>query len=269
MKAMKINEIKERCEKGDKAKFEGIVDKVWGYNEKATKWAIGYQNVIIKDDTGKIKFVHTIKKSKEEELYTSGIEGKEVKVDGTVSPYQGKSGKIENDIFGELIFKDGSGGLKSPVGIKSGVSQKQPTAELSIAGGITEEEVKLKCLSLAMALLKEENPSTKDIIEVAKRFEEYVIEDKKTTKDKVQQKAKVENQKPKEENVNGNNISPDHIKQINILMALVENRGNEGKEAINKIIKREGYKSVKDFDSKDIKEATEELEQMGSEDIPF
>ena len=254
MKALTIKEIKERCENDDKVDFKGIVEKVWQFNEKKTDYKIGYQNIIIKDDTDKIKVIFTIKKSKDE-LYDSSIEGKKVEVSGKVSIYN-----EQTNIFGKLEFEEEQKVLKSPVEIKSGIGQVLTTE-------ITKEEIRIRCLELAQKLLKEDNPGTKDIIDAAVKFEEYIYDQKvtkgahTTKKDKTSKKE--EEEEPKEK------LSAERIKKINTLMALVENRGEEGKDIINEITENKNYKSIKDFNEEDMKEAHGRLEQIGSEDIPF
>lgn len=261
-----IKEIKEKLENDDPAKFKATVDKVWEFKEKASKYYIGYQNIIVKDDTDKIKVIFS-KIRKKEDIYKDDIEGKEVEVSGTVSFYTNpNSGEEEINIFGVLKFEEEQ--MKSPVGIKSGVTQR-PEALLSVAGGITEEEIRLKCLTLAFAMHKGNNPKPTDIIGTAQKFEKYVFPKAtvQVTKNK-EEKPKEEKNKPKGTNGNGD-TSPEHIKQINILMALAENRGKEGKEYINDLIVIKGYKSIKEFLDEDVEEATKELEKMGTSDIPF
>lgn len=254
MKALTIKEIKERCENDDKVDFKGIVEKVWQFNEKKTDYKIGYQNIIVKDDTDKIKIIFTIKKSKDE-LYDSSIEGKEVEVSGKVSIYN-----EQTNVFGKLKFEEETKALKSPVGIKSGIGQVLTTE-------MTKEEIRIRCLELAQKLLKDDNPGTKDIIDAAAKFGEYIYDQKvtkgahTTKKDKTSKKE--EGEEPK------GNLSAEHIKKINTLMALVENRGEEGKDIITEITERNNYKSIKDFNEEAMKEAHGRLEQLGSEDIPF
>ena len=257
MKALTIKEIKERCENDDKVDFKGVVEKVWQFNEKKTDYKIGYQNIIVKDDTDKIKVIFTIKKSKDE-LYDSSIEGKKVEVSGKVSIYN-----EQTNVFGKLIFEEDKK-LKSPVGIQSGIGQVLTAPEM------TKEEIRMRCLELAQKLLKQDNPGTKEIILAAAKFETYVynpgvtIEIQKTKESKTTKKKKEEG----EEEPKGK-MTTDQIKQINVLMALAENRGEEGKEIITEITERQNYKSVKEFTEEDIKEASGRLEQLGSEDIPF
>lgn len=258
MKALTIKEIKERCENDDKVDFKGIVEKVWQFNEKKTDYKIGYQNIIVKDDTDKIKIIFTIKKSKEE-LYDSSIEGKKVEVSGKVSIYN-----EQTNVFGKLIFEEDKK-LESPKGIQSRVS------ELKVAPvGLTQEEIRVKCLELSQKVLKDDNPGTKNLIEAAQQFESYVcnpgvtIKIQNTKGEKTTRKKKGE----EEEEPKGN-LSTEHIKKINTLMALVENRGEEGKDIITEITERNNYKSIKDFNEEAMKEAHGRLEQIGSEDIPF
>lgn len=258
-----IKEIKEKCENDDPIKFKGIVEKVWDFNEKETKFSIGYQNIIIKDDTDKIKVIFSSIKTKAD-IYTASIEGKAVGVSGKVTIYKG-----ETNVFGKLTFEDKKE-LASPVGIKSGVSQK-PMTELSIAGGITEEEIRLKCLSLALEIYKEDSPNASKVLVMANIFEKYVCQktSNETQKSEATTGKKEENnQKPKGISENGE-LSPEHIKQINLLMALAENRGKEGKIYLNDLIVIKGYKTIKEFLDEDIKEATDKLEKMGTEEIPF
>ena len=255
MKALTIKEIKERCENDDKVDFKGVVEKVWQFNEKKTDYKIGYQNIIIKDDTDKIKVIFTIKKSKEE-LYDSSIEGKEVEVSGKVSIYN-----EQTNIFGKLKFEEEPKELKSPVGIKSGIGQVLTVPEM------TKEEIRIRCLEVAQKLLKEDNPGTKDIIDAATKFEEYIYNRKVTGGAHTTKKEKT-SKKEEEEEPKGK-LSTDQIKKINTLMALVENRGDEGKDVITEITERQNYKSIKEFNEEDIKEASGRLEQLGSEDIPF
>ena len=259
MKALTIKEIKERCENDDKVDFKGIVEKVWQFNEKKTDYKIGYQNIIVKDDTDKIKVIFTIKKSKDE-LYDSNIEGKEAEVSGKVSIYN-----EQTNVFGKLKFKEEIKELKSPKGIQSGISELrvEPTR-------LTPEEIRIKCLELAQKLLKEDNPGTKELTEAAQRLENYVCNPGVTIKIQHTKGGKTTKKKKEEEGEEPKgNLSVEHIKKVNTLMALVENRGEEGKEIINEITERNNYKSIKDFNDKDMKEASGRLEQIGSEDIPF
>ena len=259
MKALTIKEIKERCENDDKVDFKGIVEKVWQFNEKKTDYKIGYQNIIIKDESDKIKVIFTIKKSKDE-LYDSSIEGKEVEVSGKVSIYN-----EQTNVFGKLKFKEEIKESKSPKGIKSGIS------ELRVEPiGLTPEEIRMKCLELAQKLFKDDNAGTKQLTEAAQKFESYVcnpgviIKIQHTKGEKTSKKKKEdEGEEPK------GKLTTDQIKKINTLMALVENRGEEGKEIITEITERQNYKSIKEFNEEDIKEASGRLEQLGSEDIPF
>ena len=259
MKALKIKEIKERCETDDKVNFKGIVEKVYQFNDKKTEYKIGYQNIIVKDDTDSIKVIFTIWKSKDE-LYDKSIEGKEVEVSGKISIYN-----EQTNIFGKLKFEEETKESKSPKGIQSGISELkvEPT-------GLTPEEIKIKCLELVQKLLKEDNPGTKELIEAAQKLENYVCNPGVTIK--IQhtkgEKDKKKKKEDKDEEPKGD-LSVEHIKKINTLMALVENRGEEGKEIINEITERNNYKSIKDFNDSDMKEASGRLEQIGSEDIPF
>ena len=261
-----IKEIKEKCENDDKVNFKGIVDKVWDFNEKETKYSIGYQNIIVKDDTDKIKVIFSKIKTKAD-IYSTSIEGKAVEVSGKVTIYKG-----ETNVFGKLIFEEKEG-LKDPTGVKSGISQK-PATELSIAGGITEEEIRLKCLSIALAIYRGDSPNSTDVIRMANIFEKYVcqgtlnVTQKPTTGEK-EEKPKPETGKQKNDSGNGEELSPEHIKKINLLMALAENRGKEGKVYLNDLIVVKGYKTIKEFLDEDIKEATDKLERMGTEEIPF
>ena len=255
---MTIKEIKEICENDDKVDFKGVVEKVWQFNEKKTDYKIGYQNIIVKDDTDKIKVIFTIKKSKDE-LYDNSIEGKEVEVSGKVSIYN-----EQTNIFGKLEFKEEEKALKSPVGIKSGIGQILTTPEM------TKEEIRIRCLELAQKLLKEDSPGTRDIIEAAAKFEGYIYNPKTTIKAQHQKEEKKTSKKEEEggEEPKGK-LTTEQIKKLNTLMALVENRGEEGNHIITKITERQNYKSIKEFTEADIKEASGELEQLGSEDIPF
>ena len=259
MKALTIKEIKERCENDDKVDFKGIVEKVWQFNEKKTDYKIGYQNIIVKDDTNKIKVIFTIKKSKEE-LYDNSIEGKKVEVSGKVSIYN-----EQTNVFGKLIFEEDKEKPKSPKGIRSGISELkvEPT-------GLTTEEIRIKCLELAQKILKDDDAGTKQLTEAAQKLENYVcnpgvtIEIQHTKGEKTSKKKKEEEgEEPK------GKLSTEQIKKINVLMALVENRGEEGKEIITEITERQNYKSIKEFTEADVKEASGRLEQLGSEDIPF
>jgi len=256
---LSIKEIKTKCETDDKVNFKGIVEKVWQFNEKKSKYSIGYQNIIVKDDTGEIKVIFSSIKTKSD-IYDESIEGKEVEVSGKVSLYKG-----ENNIFGKLEFQGEEENQKPQSVIKTNVEHYSPAAELSEVG-ITREEIRIQCLELANKLFKDETvATTKEWIAAAKIFEEYVCQDKPKEK-----KRKPKEEKPKEKKEeNGEELSQEHIKQINTLMALVENRGDEGRVIISEIILRKGYRTVKDFNEADIKEASKSLEQIGTSEIPF
>ena len=258
-----IKEIMDKCESDDKVNFKGTIEKVFQFNDKPSKYKIGYQNIIVKDQTEKIKVIYDIKKM--EDLLESNIEGKEVEVTGTVSMYQGQV-----NIFGKLKFEDGIKESKSPKGIQSGVGVA-PMTELKVtkAEGITIEEIRIKCIKLSLELYKNETEkTTKEIIASAKIFEEYVSLEV-TSQKKQTTKKKEEKPKEKKESGNGDQLSVEHIKKINTLMALVENRGETGKAIISKIILKKGYKTVKDFTETDIKEASKSLETIGTDEIPF
>jgi len=255
MKALTIKEIKERCEKDDKVDFKGIVEKVFQFNEKKTDYKIGYQNIIVKDDTDKIKVIFTIKNSKDE-LYDSSIEGKKVQVTGKASIYN-----EQTNIFGKLIFEEEKGKEASPVGTQSGASQTELTVP-----EVTKEEIRMKCLELAQKILKEDKPGTKELIEAAIKFEGYVYGIKVLSQK--EEKGTSRKEEDKEEEPKGK-LTTDQIKKINTLMALVETRGDEGREIITEITERQNYKSVKEFTEEDMKEASGKLEQLGTSDIPF
>ena len=266
MKALTIKEIKERCESDDKIDFKGIVEKVFDFNDKPTEHKIGYQNIIVKDKTDKIKVIFTIWKNKDE-LYDSSIEGKEVEVSGKVSIY-----KDQANIFGKLKFKEElkPKELKSPKGIQSGVLTAPGLSEL------TPQEIRIKCLEFAQKLLKLDNPGTKELIEAAEIFEGYVCKTGATIKmqhtrgEKTEKKNKEEKTEKKSEGEKPKGkLTSEQIKKVNTLMALVENRGEEGKEIINEITERNNYQSIKEFNEADIKEASGRLDQIGTEEIPF
>ena len=209
-----IKEIKEKCENDDKVNFKGTVDKVWDFNEKESKFSIGYQNIIVKDDTDKIKVIFSSIKTKAD-IHSNSIEGKEVEVSGKVTVYKG-----ETNVFGKLTFKDEQ---KEKPGAGQG-----PGTLLSVAGGITKEEIRLKCLSFALEMYKKDAIPVPKIIEIADIFEKHVYQ---KTLDITQKPGtttgKRENKdQPKGADGNGE-LSPEHIKQINMLMALAENRGKE------------------------------------------
>ena len=256
-----VKEIMEKCETDDKVNFKGIVEKVWQFNKKESKFAIGYQNVIVKDETGSIKVICNIKNK--EEIYQSSIEGNEVEVDGKISIYNGQV-----NIFAKLIFQGGEVKSKELAVREPGMERTSPTAELSVTkeARITREEIRIKCLELTAMLYKAETETTtKEWIAVAKIFEGYVCQEKPK-----EEKKKTSEVKPKEKiKDTGENLSQEHIKQINVLMALVENRGAEGKVLINEMVKNKGYTTVKEFNENEIKEATKGLEQMGTSEIPF
>ena len=267
-----IAEIKKRAETDDKVNFKGIVDKVWGFNDKPSKYSIGTQNIIIKDNTDKIKVIFS-KIKKPEDVYKEDIEGKEVEVSGKVSIYN-----EEVNIFGDLKFKeeeepkDQGGEVATSIG------------ELRVARqpGLTRPEVRLKCLFLAKEVFVSIELKTKiqDLINAARILEEYVCKGTvaaaargaKRKEQEQQEEEPGESEEEEEEDKKEEpkvKLSPEKVKQINMLMALAENRGKEGKDYLNDLIVLKGYKSIKEFLDEDIKEATDKLERMGTEDIPF
>ena len=159
-----IAEIKKRAETEDKVNFKGIVDKVWDFNEKATKYSIGYQNIIVKDETDKIKVIFS-KIKKKEDIYEKDIEGKKVEVSGKVSIY-----KDEVNIFGELSFEEEADKQKSQVVAKTGEVTSMGELRIAKQPGLTGEEIRLKCLFLANGLLRMENITAKEVIQEAKLF---------------------------------------------------------------------------------------------------
>ena len=139
---------------------------------------------------------------------------------------------------------------------------------MSVAGGITTEEIRLKCIAYSLEMYKETNL---EIIQMAKIFEKYVCQGTATAiKGKVNQpEPELKSEEQGTDSGNGDKMSPEKVKQINQLMALAENRGSEGKEYINDLTTLKGYKSVKEFLDEDIKEATNKLKNIGTEEIPF
>ena len=269
-----IKEIKEKCEADDPVKFKATVDKVWDFKEKITKYYIGYQNIIVKDDTDKIKVIFS-KIKKQEDIYKDDIEGKEVEISGTVSFYTNpNSGEKEINIFGALTFEKEEEEPKTQGGAVE-------TGELRVAKqpGLTGSEIRLKCLFIAKGILALDNPKAIDLVEQAIILERYVRSSPgivgakpKETKKKEQQperEQQEEDDESKKENGDVGKLSQERIKQINMLMALAENRGEKGKYIISDKVKREGYKSAKELTDQDIKDLTRELEEMGTEDIPF
>ncbi len=263
-----IKEIKEKCETDDKVNFKGIVDKVWGFNDKPSKYSIGTQNIIIKDDTDKIKVIFS-KIKKPEDVYKEDIEGKEVEVSGKVSIYN-----EEVNIFGDLKSKE----EKEPKDQGGAVATSIGELRVARQPGLTRPEVRLKCLFLAKEVFVSTELKTKiqDLINAARILEEYVCKgtvaaaargakrkEQEQPDDGPRESEEEEKEEPKTK------LSPEKVKQINMLMALAENRGEEGKNYLNDLIVLKGYKSIKEFLDEDIKEANKELEEMGSDDVPF
>jgi ABC-type Fe3+/spermidine/putrescine transport system ATPase subunit len=120
-------------------------------------------------------------------------------------------------------------------------------------------------LELADNLYKsEKNATTKEWISAAKIFEAYVVGDGTQAAIKGEPKQSTKQTKKDEPKP-----STEHIKGINTMMAIVESRGGEGKEIINNMIEENNYKSVKDFTEEDMEEATKELEDLGTSEVPF
>jgi len=259
-----IKELIEGGEKGDKVSFKGTIDKVWPMIGKESKEYIGYQNIIVKDSTGKIQTINNYKSKEEERL--PGIEGKRVKVTGTCSPYDGKV-----NIFTKALEIEGEEKDKAN-------SAPQAMTELT-SMGLTREEIRVKLLGLATKLTGEGSSLVDDVIKIATKYEKYVYQDntiviikktEKVTEDKPKGYKPITGKEVRKITRKAEESGPvNKIQLLNTLLATVDNRGDPGKDILTGYLVSNNYQSAKDLTIEDIGILTKKLEKMGSDEIPF
>lgn len=258
-----IKMIVENAQKGEQVEFSGTVKKVYDFKDKKTKWSIGNQTMVIKDDTGEINTVVNIRN--DHQIYGKDIEGKEVVVSGTASEWEGKK-----KVFGKkLSFTEDWQDEDKPQKAKAG-NQKQTT-------NLTPEKIKIESLVIAEKLIQHLDMKFKDAQEewqvinvLANECVKYItgnkIEGAVNTPDEAVDKAKELSEKKEED--------PDlaeKVKKINYIMEMAEDNGEEARDYIDDFVKKCKAKNIKELTLKQLETLEKKMETfVPSEDnIPF
>jgi hypothetical protein len=236
-----ISEIKEKAEVGDKFDFPAIVEKVYQMQKKNLQYAVGIQNVIVKDDSDKITVGMFIKN--EEDAFDKNLEGKKVQVSGEYSTFQ-KNGKLYKNISkGKILIQEDT--------------QKSDNSK----SNITPEQIRIECLKITLQhvdMLEEKTADTRDIINNAKLFEKYVtgnkIEGAVNTPEKAVEKAmeKAELKEKKED--------PDldlKVKTINYIMELTKE--NQSMNLVDDFVSKCGQENIKELTLKQLETLVSKL----------
>jgi hypothetical protein len=261
-----ISEIKEKAEVGDKFDFPAIVEKVYQMQKKDLQYAIGIQNVVVKDDSDKITVGMFIKT--EEDAFNKDLEGKKVQVSGEYSTFQ-KNGKLYKNISkGKILIQEED---KPENANNSKSSQSQ---QVFATHNITPEQIRIECLKITLKhseILKDTKSDTQDLINNAKMFEKYVtgnkIEGAVNTPEKAMEKAGLLKEK-KEEKSEDPDLA-EKVKKINYIMELAEE--NQSMEAVDDFIKKCGQEDIKELTLKQLETLVKKLETTLPDEskIPF
>jgi hypothetical protein len=255
-----ISEIKEKAEVGDKFDFPAIVEKVYQMQKKNLQYAVGIQNVIVKDDSDKITVGMFIKN--EEDAFDKNLEGKKVQVSGEYSTFQ-KNGKLYKNISkGKILIQEDT---------QKSDNSKSNNQSQQVSHNITPEQIRIECLKITLQhvdMLEEKTADTRDIINNAKLFEKYVtgnkIEGAVNTPEKAVEKAmeKAELKEKKED--------PDldlKVKTINYIMELTKE--NQSMNLVDDFVSKCGQENIKELTLKQLETLVSKLENTDESKIPF
>ena len=266
-----ISEIKEKAEVGDKFDFPAIVEKVYQMQKKDLQYAIGIQNVVVKDNTDKITVGMFIKT--EEDEFKKDLEGKKVQVSGEYSTFE-KNGKLYKNISkGKILIQE--------EGKPEKANNPNQSQQVFATHNITPEQIRIECLKITLqhinilsnkGEINELISDTKEIIGNAKLFEKYVtgnkIEGAVNTTEEVLNKAK-SLFKGKMEEVDED--LPEKVKKINYIMELADESGDEGRKYVDDFIAKCGQDDIKKLTLKQLETLENKIKSIppSEENIPF
>lgn len=267
-----ISEIKEKAEVGDKFDFPAIVEKVYQMQKKDLQYAIGIQNVVVKDNTDKITVGMFIKT--EEDAFKKELEGKKVQVSGEYSTFQ-KNGKLYKNISkGKILIQEED----KPENANNSKSNSQ-SQQVFATHNITPEQIRIECLKLAMKyIISIENDNrdgdifqAQEIVAEAKIYEKYVTGNKTegavNTPEKAMEKAGL--LKEKKEEISEDPDLAEKVKKINYIMELAEE--NQAIEAVDDFIEKCGQGDIKELTLQQLETLVRKLETTPPDEskIPF
>ena len=259
-----INLILENAQKGDQVEYSGKIKTVFPFKDKPTKWSIGNQTLVVKDNSGEINTVMSIKN--DHAIYDKDIEGKEVVISGTLSEWEGKK-----NVFGKkLSFTDDW----QPEDKPKANNPKSNSQGQQVSYNITPEQIRIECLKATIQFLgNEQSADTKEIIANAKLFEKYItgnkIEGAVNTPQKAMEKAGLLKEK-NEEKPDDPDLA-EKVKKINCIMELAEELGENGEARINDFIAKCGQEDIKELTLKQLEILLGKLETTPPDEskIPF
>lgn len=270
-----IKMVIEDAKKGDQVEYSGVIEKVFEFKDKPTKWSIGNQTIVVADDSGKINTILNIRTDRN--IYGPEHEGKEVVVSGIASEWKGKK-----NVFGKKISftenwqeEDRQEKQKNT----SGKTEKQSDSQQVFAThNITPEQIRIECLKITLQHIsiieKNDNgdiPDTKEIIANAKLFEKYVtgnkIEGAVNTTEEVLNKAKELFKGKIEEDED----LPEKVKKINDIMELADESGDEGRDYVDDFIGKCKKENIKELTLKQLETLERKIKSIppSEENIPF
>ncbi len=247
-----IKEIKEKAEVKDKCDFPATVKKVYDMRKKDMPYAIGTQNIVVKDDTDEITVGSFIKV--EEDAFDRSLEGKKVQVSGEYSTFQ-KNGKLYKNISKGKILVEG--GNEKPKQEQSSQSNK-----VYSDGILGTEGIRLGCLQRAIEFLKGTDDSqynADSIIEIAKMFEIYVTEKPKEKKPKPKDDLSQVEEKPLNE-------KDGLIKSIE---DLAENKGKLAFDLIDNVLKNKNKQNLEDLNLTELRALQGSVDRVNEDQVPF
>ena len=264
-----ISEIKEKAEVGDKFDFPAIVEKVYQMQKKDLQYAIGIQNVVVKDNTDKITVGMFIKT--EEDAFNKELEGKKVQVSGEYSTFQ-KNGKLYKNISkGKILIQEEDKPEKA--------NNSNQSQQVFATHNITQEQIRIECLKLAMKyIISIENDNrdgdifqAQEIVAEAKIYEKYVtgnkIEGAVNTTEEVLNKAKELFKGKIEEDED----LPEKVKKINYIMELADESGDEGRDYVDDFVGKCKKENIKELTLKQLETLENKVKSIppSEENIPF
>lgn len=257
---LNIKEIKEKAEVGDKLDFSAIVKKVYPMKKKDMPYAIGIQNITVKDDTDEITVSIFVKLAEDE--FDQSIEGKKAQISGEYSTFQ-KDGKIYKNITKGKILIEGSETESKELNEKTNqISSQIPT-------GITEEAYKIELLKLGIDFAKEFGDknlfTTETIIEIAEYFDKHYIRPEKPKekqniiKEAVYKAETLRKQKDSE-------LTDEKAVLIGDINRLIEEKN--GQTMVDRILEGQNVKTLEELEMPKLKAIYNSLEKMNN-NVPF
>lgn len=256
---MTIKEIKERGEKDDQVKFKAKVKNVYDAKEltpeqKAkAKWTKTRQNVVVEDKTDSIQVIISHKELKDE--FKQDIVGEEIRVDGKVTLWEGKT-----KIFGKLIFKPREDSRK-----KDTSTTVKPSTISVLPAGVEIRKIALKdAIEFWNARIGDKMEENK-ILTTANIFNNYLLGKFRPGKSTQGEGQKEEGPKEsKDTKTEKQVVKVDNVPLINEIMQLKEDQELDTET----FAKYCNGKDIKTLPVKELEEIKKKLEGI-TQDIPF